>query len=110
MESKTVFADIKDVVAREVGDAVDAHLKQKYYNATDVQGWTNAITSEILLKLKEASPNFKYIVTCTIMQKSDGGVHVETSCYWNASTDGNCAMKWENETMYCVINVFAVAI
>ncbi len=105
-----MFADIKDAVGKEMNEAVDKHLKQKSYNATDVQGWTNNITSEIVGRLKEASPNFKYIVTCAIMQKSDGGLHVASTCYWSTSTDGNCALKWENETMYCIINVFAVAL
>ena len=109
MESKVVFTDIKDDVAEIINETTEKHLKLKMYSAADVQGWTNAITSEITSKLKEVSTNFKYIVTCAIMQKCEGGLHVASTCYWSTSTDGNCAFKWENETLYCIINVYALA-
>ncbi len=107
---KAVFTDIKDEVARVVNETVEKHLQHKSYNPMDVQGWTNAITSEVVNKLKAISTNFKYIVTCAIMQKSEAGLHVATTCYWSTSTDGNCALKWENESLYCIINVFSLAI
>jgi len=110
IENKAVFTDIKDDIAKIVNTAVEASLAKKSYNASDVQKWTNDITKGIIDKLKELSNNFKFIVTCAIMQKCEGGLHVASTCYWSTSTDGNCALRWENETLYCIINVFALAL
>ena len=110
MEPKGAFTDIKDDVARIMNETVEKSLKYKSYNATDVQGWTNGITTEIVSRLKEISTNFKYIATCAIMQKCEGGLHVSSTCYWSTNTDGNCALKWDNESLYCIVNVFSIAL
>ena len=110
METKVVFMDVKEDVAKVANGTVEKFLQRKSYNATDVQGWTNSITSEIVAKLKDISTNFKYIVTCAIMQKCEGGLHVASTCYWSTSTDGNCALKWENDSLYCIVNIFALSI
>ncbi|MBN3274541.1 DYLT1 protein, partial [Polyodon spathula] len=49
-------------------------------------------------------------VNCAVMQKSGAGLHTANSCYWDTATDGNCTVRWENRTMYCVVSVFAVAV
>lgn len=110
METKAVYTDIKDDIAKVLNNTVEKHLKGKVYTAIDVQNWTNAITSDVVLGLKEISTNFKYIVTCAIMQKCEGGLHIASTCYWSTSTDGNSAFKWENDSMNCIINVFTLAL
>ncbi|PIO26236.1 hypothetical protein AB205_0119440 [Aquarana catesbeiana] len=44
------------------------------------------------------------------MQKRGGGLHSASSSFWDNTTDGSCTVRWENRTMYCIVNVFAVAI
>eukprot|EP00826_Nyctotherus_ovalis_P063482 TRINITY_DN9311_c0_g1_i5.p1 TRINITY_DN9311_c0_g1~~TRINITY_DN9311_c0_g1_i5.p1 ORF type:complete len:111 (-),score=34.61 TRINITY_DN9311_c0_g1_i5:88-420(-) len=110
MESKAVFTDIKEDVAGIVNETVERQLKSKAYSPSDVQSWTSDITSEILSRLQLVSANFKYIATCAIMQKCESGLNVSTSCYWSTNTDGDCALKWENESLYCIVNVFSIAL
>lgn len=63
-----------------------------------------------LAKLTAQDKAFKYLVTCTLMQKTGAGLHAATSCYWDASTDGSCTVKWENKTMICAVSVFGLAV
>uniref|UniRef100_A0A182T746 Uncharacterized protein n=1 Tax=Anopheles maculatus TaxID=74869 RepID=A0A182T746_9DIPT len=42
-------------------------------------------------------------ITCMIMQKNGAGLHTASSCYWNNETDGSCTVRWENKTMYCIV-------
>ena len=47
------------------------------------------------------------------MQKKGASAnHLELSanCFWNASTDGQTAVKWENDNMYVIISLFACAL
>jgi dynein light chain Tctex-type 1 len=44
------------------------------------------------------------------MQRVGAGLHLASSCYWDASTDGSATFRWENKSMYCVVSVFALAV
>ena len=41
-----------------------------------------------------------------IMQKSDAGLNISGSCYWDNEVDGNLTIKWENPSLICIINIF----
>ncbi|KAL4840793.1 hypothetical protein H8958_010177, partial [Nasalis larvatus] len=60
-----------------------------------------------LVKLGKA---YKYIVTCAVVQKSTSGFPAASSGFWNTTSDGTCTIRWENQTMNCIVNVFAIAI
>uniref|UniRef100_A0A3P8RQ00 Dynein light chain Tctex-type 3 n=1 Tax=Amphiprion percula TaxID=161767 RepID=A0A3P8RQ00_AMPPE len=80
------------------------------YNQSKVNQWTASVVEHSLTHLVKQGRPFKYIVNCTIMQKSGAGLHTANSCYWDTATDGSCTVRWENRTMYCVVSVFAVAV
>ncbi|XP_035757885.1 dynein light chain Tctex-type 3 isoform X1 [Egretta garzetta] len=56
------------------------------------------------------APVVPFRVTCAVMQRSGAGLHTASSCFWDTTTDGTCTVRWENRTMNCIVNVFAVAI
>ena len=62
-----------------------------------------------MTELKDLNSNFKYCVTCVILQKDKAGLHINSTCYWDCNTDGSVVVKWENDSMYCIVNVFALA-
>ncbi|EPQ12116.1 Dynein light chain Tctex-type 3 [Myotis brandtii] len=49
-------------------------------------------------------------VTCAVVQRSAYGFHTASSCFWDTTSDGTCTVRWENRTMNCIVNVFAIAI
>ena len=51
-----------------------------------------------------------FSVTAVIMQKTGAGMAWASSCIWDEETDGNCTVRWENDSMYCIVNVFGLAI
>ena len=105
-----VFNDIRDEVKEIVDGLIDKNLGGRVYNAADAQSWTSIISKDIVVNLQEFNPNFKYTVMCLIMQKSDAGLHISNSCFWNGTTDGNLPTKWENDSMHCIINIFGLAL
>uniref|UniRef100_M4ABY2 Dynein light chain Tctex-type 1 n=2 Tax=Xiphophorus maculatus TaxID=8083 RepID=M4ABY2_XIPMA len=92
-----------------VKECIEGVIGGTDYNHNKVNQWTANIVEHSLTHLVKQGRPFKYIVNCTIMQKSGAGLHTASSCYWDTTTDGSCTVRWENRTMYCVVSVFAVA-
>ncbi|XP_077423111.1 dynein light chain Tctex-type 3-like [Vanacampus margaritifer] len=80
------------------------------YNQNLVNKWTAAIVERCLTQLVKLGKQYKFIVTCALMQKTGNGLHTANSCYWDTAMDGSSTVRWESRTMYCVVSVFAVAI
>ncbi|KAF4797824.1 Dynein light chain Tctex-type 3 [Turdus rufiventris] len=67
-----------------VKECIENVLGKADYNHNKVNQWTAAIVEQSLTHLVKLGKTYKYIGTCTV--------------------------RWENRTMNCVVNVFAVAI
>ena len=103
------FQVMKEDVATSVNKIVNIFLQQKEYNQDEVQTWTAQLSEEIVKALKNMSSNFKFCVSCVILQKGDAGMHISTTCYWDSNVDGSVAIKCENNSMYCIVNIFGVS-
>lgn len=70
-----------------VNNAVDEVIDTAGYShdATDV--WTNKIVETLVRALVQYDRDYKYIVTCMIVQNLHQGMRSATSCFWNAQTD-----------------------
>ncbi|XP_037345429.1 dynein light chain Tctex-type 3-like isoform X1 [Pungitius pungitius] len=99
-----------DDVNISVKECIEGVIGGADYNQSKVNQWTAGIVEHSLTHLVKQGRPFKYIVNCTIMQKSGAGLHTANSCYWDTAADGSCTVRWENRTMYCVVGVFAVAL
>lgn len=99
-----------DDASNTVKECIDSVLGAVDYNVNQVNKWTASIVEISLTQLVKQAKAYKYIVTCAVMQKSGAGLHTANSCYWDATTDGSCTVRWENRTMNCVVSVFAVAV
>ncbi|XP_028583250.1 dynein light chain Tctex-type 3 isoform X2 [Podarcis muralis] len=93
-----------------IKDCIEGVLGKADYNHDNVNQWTAAIVEQSLTQLVKLGKTYKYIVTCAVMQKCGAGLHTASSCFWDTTTDGTCTVRWENRTMNCIVNVFAVAI
>ena len=109
-KDSTAFTEIREEIKGIVDNMVEAKLENKTYNVQDAQSWTSMLSKDIVTQLQEFNSNFKYTVMCLIMKKSDAGLHISNSCFWNGTTDGNLPTKWENDSMHCIINIFGLAI
>ncbi|XP_029459487.1 dynein light chain Tctex-type 3-like [Rhinatrema bivittatum] len=99
-----------DEASSIVKECVDVILGGLSYDPEKINQWMAAVVEQCLTHLVKLGKMYKYIVSCTVMQKTGAGLHTASSCFWDNRTDGNCTVRWENRTMYCVVNVFAVAI
>lgn len=110
MAKELSFMALKEEAGSQATQSLETLLARKVYNASDVQSWTGQVCEDVINRLKEISTNFKYTVTAIIMQRSDSGLHISSTCYWDCNTDGHVTVKWENSTMYCIVNIFGLAL
>ncbi|XP_041831703.1 dynein light chain Tctex-type 1 [Melanotaenia boesemani] len=99
-----------DEVREIVKEAVETTIGENAFQQSRVHQWSNSVVEQCLGQLGKLGKPFKYIVNCVIMQKTGAGLQTASSCFWDNATDGSCTVKWENETMYCIITVFGLAI
>ncbi|CAG9855707.1 unnamed protein product [Phyllotreta striolata] len=107
-EDETLF--VPDDVNRIIKNTIETNLGDGEYKQERIQMWTSNISEQILSLLSKLNKLFKYIVTCSILQRSGAGLHTASTCYWDNSTDGVCTVRWENKNLYCIVSVYGVAI
>ncbi|RZC40650.1 Tctex-1 domain containing protein [Asbolus verrucosus] len=101
---------VPEEVNKIVKNTIDALLSDITYETDKINQWSAKISEQCLSTLSKLKKHFKYVVTCSIMQKTGAGLHTASSCYWDSTTDGTCTVRWENKTMYCIVTVFGLAI
>eukprot|EP01095_Lingulamoeba_sp_RSL-Kostka_P014191 TRINITY_DN611_c2_g1_i1.p1 TRINITY_DN611_c2_g1~~TRINITY_DN611_c2_g1_i1.p1 ORF type:complete len:133 (+),score=45.54 TRINITY_DN611_c2_g1_i1:62-460(+) len=99
-----------DSVAEIVKKVVDTHLRYETYEQQKVPGLCQNILTSTMQDLHNLNPNYKYIVNCTILQKGEAsaGLHTQSSCLWDTTTDGSYTLRWENRYLHCILTVFGI--
>ena len=69
-----------------------------------------AINATCVDRLKEISPNFKFISSTIVAQRTGAGLHYDCASHWDIRTDGVVTSKFENDTIIAIITVFTIAI
>lgn len=108
MREETQF--VVDDVSKIIKESIEVSIGGNTYSHQKVNNWTSSVVENVLGALCKLNKPYKYIVTCTIMQKNGAGLHTASSCYWDNATDGSCTVRWENKTMFCIVSVFGLAI
>lgn len=101
---------VVDEVSKIIKDTIEGTISGNVYQQDRVNQWSATVSELCLSTLSKMKKTFKYVVTCSIMQKTGAGLHTASSCFWDSSTDGTCTVRWENKTMYCIVSVFGLAI
>eukprot|EP01017_Pseudomicrothorax_dubius_P014524 TRINITY_DN1692_c0_g1_i1.p1 TRINITY_DN1692_c0_g1~~TRINITY_DN1692_c0_g1_i1.p1 ORF type:complete len:111 (-),score=18.35 TRINITY_DN1692_c0_g1_i1:103-435(-) len=110
MDADVPFSSLRDTVTPELQKIVAKHLEKKVYTSRDAQNWTNLISEDVIKYMTGVSSNFKYVVTTIILQKSDSGLNVSSTCFWNSAIDGTLSVKWENQSMISIVNLFGIGL
>ncbi|XP_072299167.1 dynein light chain Tctex-type 1 [Eucyclogobius newberryi] len=107
-DDETTF--VVEEVGKLIKESVEATIGGNAYQHNRVNQWTTNVVEQCLSQLSKLGKPFKYIVTCVIMQKNGAGLQTANACFWDNTTDGSCAVRWENKSMYCIVTVFGLAI
>mmetsp|Transcript_17278 Transcript_17278/g.25740 ORF Transcript_17278/g.25740 Transcript_17278/m.25740 type:complete len:123 (-) Transcript_17278:194-562(-) len=103
-----VVEDVETVVKSAMG--VIPTNDTTHYNPTKVHDWSNSIMAAALKGLQSLNRHYKYAITVIFVQKVGAGLVAATSMYWDTGKDGLCKVKWENNTMQCIVTVYGTAV
>jgi len=92
-----------------ISECVDRNLKGKEYEPIEAAQLAKQMSDEIKERAKDATYNrYKLVVQVSIGQKSGQSVRVASRCLWDGSNDNFASYTFENATIFCVANVFAL--
>ena len=83
-----LFEQIQPNVAYLIENVARKHLEGRAYDVKYHARWTDGITQDVLDQCRALSPNFKWMISCLIVQKkdrppfseSDGGYYDQQKC------------------------------
>ncbi|KAI7862269.1 Tctex-1, partial [Spinellus fusiger] len=81
-------------VTEIIKESLKSVLADAEYTHSKVPAWNATIIENCLQKLKEINKNYKYVVTCVILQKVGGGFYVGSHVYWDNVHDGKYNRQW----------------
>lgn len=85
-------------------------IGEKYYTDAHVTEWSSAILETIITELSRLRKPFKYIVTCSILQRTGAGLQAATATHMDTATDCEITIPWSNAYVYASVHIFAVQI
>mmetsp|Transcript_9031 Transcript_9031/g.13573 ORF Transcript_9031/g.13573 Transcript_9031/m.13573 type:complete len:111 (-) Transcript_9031:216-548(-) len=110
MSDVIAFNDLHDEISGRIQNLASQVLRDQRYSAGKVAEWIDSINNSCVDNLKKLSPNFKYVVSSIVQQKVGAGLHYSAVSLWDAKHDGSVTVKFENETMTCIVVVFGLSI
>lgn len=89
-------------------DLTDRSLRDTRYDPTQVTELTKALSEAIRDQLRATQHSrYKLMVQVVLGDKKGQGVRVGTRCHWDADTDNLASYTYTNDTLFCVVVVFA---
>ncbi|XP_063227092.1 dynein light chain Tctex-type 1-like [Bacillus rossius redtenbacheri] len=108
-DEKSMF-DKEDVTGL-VNEAIEMTLTDEdVYDDSKVKKWALSIEEKCLKSLGDLKKDFKYAVSCSIMQRNGAAFHAATVCSWDRAHDKSVTSHWHNDTTHVVVSVFALLI
>ncbi|KAI2799159.1 Dynein light chain Tctex-type [Blomia tropicalis] len=97
-----------DEVNRIAKDELEKIIGNESYKHSSVTGWTDTIVDNVIKQLVNFDSNYKYVCTCTIIQKNGAGLSTATRCYWNNQLDCFYNVRWDNKHLHCLMQIYSL--
>ncbi|EPY34172.1 dynein light chain Tctex-type 1 [Strigomonas culicis] len=95
-----------EAVHEDVLGVLRSKLGAEEWNAAKVDTWVDDLIGTILKQLAELKKPFKYIVNCTIMQRTGAAVATGFISLWDNAKDGMVHVPFETDTIHCLVTVY----
>lgn len=101
---------VSEQVQEIATNAANLTLGTATYKSEKVSSWVSQICDVTLKDLCKLNKPFKYTVSCILSQKTGAAMYSATACFWDIRTDGLCSVQVSNETIECLVTIFAARI
>eukprot|EP01035_Chromulina_nebulosa_P009762 gene9762-13170_t len=93
------FPELVDLAQTTATDLMTQTLGNEEYTPNKCPDWIHNICESVIEKMRIASPNFKYLVSCIIVQKVGAGLHYESVAHWDAKSDAAVVARFDSPSM-----------
>ena len=109
INQKISFSTEKADISQKINTILEKYFVSKNtYSGKESSEWISDISEQIIQYLYSNSQSFKYSMNSIILERKGGrGFHMNSSSIWDTHTDGNCLIKYQNDSFICIVNVFA---
>jgi hypothetical protein len=84
-------------------------MQEQQYDPVKAAHISKHIAEDLREKVKALGcERHKLVIQVTLGQKTGQAMRIASRCLWDTATDGFASETYENETLYCVCQVFAV--
>jgi len=84
-------------------------MEKQQYDPVKAAHISKHIAEDLREKVKALGcERHKLVIQVTLGQKTGQAMRIASRCLWDTSTDGFASEFYENESLYCVCQVFAV--
>lgn len=115
--NQTIFNNLKEYVYKQSSKIIEDILGKSSYDPIYAKDLIDRICEQVtfsfikvVTKLANTNKNFKYITNCILLPKGGEGLDMGGLCSWDAEMDGTVTVKWDNEGIICVLNVYGIAV
>lgn len=85
-------------------------VDEKLFKNERVKRWTETISRECLRDLVKLQKPYKFIVSCSINQRTGGALIQHASCYADPLRDIITTIHWKNDFLHCILTVYALVL
>jgi hypothetical protein len=84
-------------------------VEKQQYDPVKAAHITKHIAEDLREKIKALGcERYKLVIQVTLGQKTGQAMRIASRCLWDTNTDGFASESYENESLYCVCQVFAL--
>jgi len=95
-------------VRSQLKEFLDRTLQDIKYDHAQASALSKSLSEQIRDQLRASQhPRYKLMVQVVLGDKKGQAVRVGTRCRWDADTDSLASYTYTNETLFCVVVVFA---
>ena len=95
-------------VRSAVKEFIDRTLQDIKYDHSQASSLSKSLSEQIRDQLRTTQhPRYKLMVQVVLGDKKGQAVRVGTRCRWDADTDSLASYTYTNDTLFCVVVVFA---
>ncbi|CCW61832.1 unnamed protein product [Phytomonas sp. EM1] len=93
-------------IQEDVSTLLRSKLGNEEWSSVKVDIWVEDIIGAILKELAELKKPFKYVVNCTIMQRTGAAIASGFASLWDNTKDGVVHVPFENDSLVCTVTVY----
>jgi len=104
MDNKKLVTTIHSIVQ----SCAQSCLNEKLYDEKMIPDWGETIIKDILTKVNEITEGkFKIVANCMLLSLNNQHINESQMALWDETVDMKIFTKWANETLQCIVSVWA---